>query len=316
MMDRKFSRIKIATFSNICLGIVFVLASVLIVTVVNHSMRREALHDAQIMTDVLLQRNLATHRYFTSELKPKLFEAFAPQQNDDYFEPVWMSSTYANHRIDEYFKSAGGYDDYYFKQCAINARSPHNEADDYEKAFIEELNQNPNLQSRSEIRTIDNEPYFVALRRGMKMAQSCLRCHSTPDKAPADMVKLYGPERSFNRNVNDAVSAVSIRIPLAAAYATTKTVSVKLSILLMIILTLIFTMQYIFTKWLVLRPLELLQNRSSNIAFSNQNFGEKLPLPFGKELRGLVSAFNNMSANLQRSRDALEEKVKHRTADL
>jgi hypothetical protein len=61
-----------------------------------------------------------------------------------------MSSTYAVREIDKYFKSLEP-GEYYYKECAIDARSPENEADEYEKSFIEELNANPELMTRSVI---------------------------------------------------------------------------------------------------------------------------------------------------------------------
>ena len=54
---------------------------------------------------------------------------------------------------------------------------------------------------------------FYLMRRGEVMGESCLRCHSTPEAAPAELVAYYGPDRSFGRKAGDVVSALSIRIP-------------------------------------------------------------------------------------------------------
>ena len=59
-------------------------------------------------------------------------------------------------------------------------------------------------------------PYFVVLRRGEVMEQTCLRCHSTPAQAPTGLIAKYGPQKSFDRHVGDVVSAISIRIPLSS----------------------------------------------------------------------------------------------------
>ena len=134
-----------------------------------------------------------------------------------------MSSTYAIREIDKYYRALES-SDYYYKECAINARSPENEADAYEKSFIEEMNTNSGLLNRSVVRLLDGKPYFVVLRRNEVMEEVCLRCHSTPDKAPADLVRYYGPERTFNRKVGEVVSAISIRVPLAFAYEKMPTV--------------------------------------------------------------------------------------------
>ncbi|MFP4194246.1 MAG: hypothetical protein ACOCY3_02230 [Desulfosalsimonas sp.] len=45
-----------------------------IILTVNTEMREQALEEAESKSRILLDRNLATHTYFTHQLKPKLFE--------------------------------------------------------------------------------------------------------------------------------------------------------------------------------------------------------------------------------------------------
>ena len=114
---------------------------------------------------MILDRNLAIHTYFAHQLKPKVFEVTDKVMPGGYFDPVWMSSTYAIREIDKYFKAlAGG--DYYYKECAINARSPQNEADEYEKKFILAMNADRGLQRRQAIRVFNGKPFLVVLQRG------------------------------------------------------------------------------------------------------------------------------------------------------
>ncbi|MBW8036482.1 MAG: PAS domain S-box protein, partial [Planctomycetes bacterium] len=261
----KRSRLSMSAYFSICFALTFIVASIFVIVIVNQSMRNEALSDAREKTNIVLERNLATHHYFSQELKPKLFDTIASSQSPDYFEPIWMSSTYAIRQIDKYFNSNEEYSDYYYKECAVNARSPQNEADDYESAFIEELNKDPNLHHRSEIRKFDGQAYFVTLHRGETMEQSCLKCHSTPDKAPGDLVTQYGDQRSFNRNAGDIVSAVSIRVPLANAYAATRETSIKLSVLLLTIVSLMLTAIYVFTKKTIMLRASKLENLNQQL---------------------------------------------------
>lgn len=204
---------SISTRLFVAIGICFLTVGFIIVFLLNYQMKHQAFIEAESKARIILDRNLATHAYFNNQLKPKLFKLIDPIAPEGYFEPVWMSSTYAVREMGKYFKSLNPAD-YYYKECAINARSPDNEADVYEREFLEELSGNPEL-IKSAIRLIDNEPYFVSLRRNVIMEETCLRCHSTPDKAPGGLVSFYGPTRSFHRSVGDVVSAVSIRVPLS-----------------------------------------------------------------------------------------------------
>ena len=270
----------------------------------NHQMKHQALIEAESKARILLDRNLATHTYFTHNLKPALFGLTDSIRDDAYFELVWMSSTYAVRKIEQYFKSlnpAG----YYYKECAINARSPENEADQREKAFLEELNADPELMKRSDIQTMNGGPHFVVLQRGEVMEETCLRCHSTPQEAPGGLVGRYGPHRSFGRKEGDVISAVSIRVPLSEAYREANKLSVRLSAYFVALLISLFGVLYWRSNRLIFRPLSAIREKALLISSHEERLGETIPLPEGSELKELAMAFNAMSGDLRRRVDQL-----------
>jgi hypothetical protein len=66
-----------------------------------------------------------------------------------YFDHTWMSSTYAVRQMNKYASDERNVS-YYYKEAVINARSPENEANGYERKFIEQLNENPTLEKKAE----------------------------------------------------------------------------------------------------------------------------------------------------------------------
>ena len=295
---------KISTRLFLSVGLFFLAAGLFAVFMLNHQMKQRALTEAESKARILLDRNLATHTYFTHNLKPALFGLTDSIRDDAYFEPVWMSSTYAVRKIEQYFKSlnpAG----YYYKECAINARSPENEADQREKAFLEELNADPELMKRSNIQTMNGEPHFVVLQRGEVMEETCLRCHSTPREAPGGLVDRYGPHRSFGRKEGDVISAVSIRVPLTEAYREANQLSVRLSAYFLALLVSLFGVLYWRSNRLIFRPLSAIREKALLISSHEEHLGEKIPLPEGSELKELAMAFNAMSGDLRLRLDQL-----------
>jgi signal transduction histidine kinase len=287
----------------------------MIIVLVQRQARQQALNEAESKALLLLNRNLATHFYFSQEIKPKLMEWTEPFRTEDYFEPSWMSSTYAIRQIDKYFQELSP-TGYYFKDAAISARSPENEADSYERAFLDDLAADPELEQRSDIYTINGVPYYVVMRRGEIMEDSCLQCHSEADVAPGDLVDFYGPERSFHRSVGDIVHTASIRIPLDAAFAEGNKFSYKLSSLLLALLLGLFAVQLWLNARLLHVPLGRMRDKALQIAAGGEHLGEEIPLPLGKELSELTSAFNVMSRSLRRNVDQFEERVQERTEEL
>ncbi|MDQ1334715.1 MAG: two-component system, cell cycle sensor histidine kinase and response regulator CckA, partial [Thermodesulfobacteriota bacterium] len=126
----------------------------------------------------------------------------------------------------------------------------------------------------------------------------------------------YGPERSFHRKLGETISAVSLRIPLSEAYQAADAFSWRLSGILLLVLAALFLAQYTLYRRFLLRPLTALQENTGLIASSKSHLGDQIPLPFGRELNELTSAFNTMSATLRHDRDHLEETVEQRTQDL
>lgn len=136
--------IKLSTLYLIAVSILFLVAGVILVTLVNIGMRQQALDEAESKARIILDRNLATHTYFSHQLKPHVFALAGRPKSEVPFDPVWMSSTYAVREIDKYFQDLSTAD-YYYKECAINARSPENEADAFERDFILKMNRDPDL---------------------------------------------------------------------------------------------------------------------------------------------------------------------------
>ncbi len=306
---------SIRTLYNLLLLGMFALSAVAVIIMVNMSAKQLALHEAKERARILLDRNLATHAYFSRELKPKVFALTDAYRPREYFEPAWMSSTYAVREIDRHFKSLSR-EQYYYKECAINARNPENEADPFERAFIEQLNREPGLIEQAGVRTIGGKPFFVVLRRGETLEEACLRCHSAPPAAPAGLVQRYGSDRSFGRHIGEVVSAASIRVPLEVAYEQANRQTILLSAAFLGILGILYFVMTSLSKRMIFAPLGKVRDKAIQIANDERRLGETIDLSSGRELTDLAAAFNTLSANLQQSRNHLEEAVSQRTAEL
>ncbi len=306
---------KASSRLTLFIGLFFLIAGAVVIVMVNLYMRRQALMEAESKALEILDTRLAIHTYFTHQLKPKMFEfteAFRPKE---YFEPTWMSSTYAVREMGKYARQLGS-KEYYYKECAINARSPENEADGYEREFLKKLSADADLVSHSGFRTFDGKPYFAVLRRGEAMEESCLRCHSDPQKAPKGLVDIYGPKRSFHRKIGDVAQAISIRIPLSAAYASADRFSLELSGLLLALFVLLFSAHYWVTRRWVFRPLDVIREKARLIAHDKARVGETLDLPKSRELKEFAEAFNALSRNLREHLDHLDDLVNLRTKQI
>jgi len=310
-------RKKLEIVFRMGIGLIFLLLAFFILTSVHLQARKQALREAEEKALIILNTNLSIHTYFTQILKPSLFQYESTWKDPDFFDPSWMSSSYAVRKIESYNRQLQQHN-FFYKESVINARSPDNEADSFERSFIEELNQDPDLIYRSGVRDLDGEPYFFVLRRGEIHQQSCTRCHTDPAIAPAGLVSTYGSERGFNRvdEPGDVVSAVSIRIPLSAAYQSARTFTLRIALGLIFFFAVLFFLQAYFFANNLFKPIKVIRERMIRIASGDEHIGEQVPEPGYDELADLVSTFNLMSTNLRGEKDLLEEKVEERTNQL
>jgi hypothetical protein len=312
MNRTRFANGRLGTRLAVYFALWFLLAGAATIIVVNMVMRERALSEARDKARIILDHNLAVHTYFTHQLKPHILPVAEQNISEEYFDPVWMSSTYAVREIDDYFRELAPRD-YYYKECAINARSPQNEADEFEKAFLRRLNRNSGLEQKTVVRDINGKPYFVLLRKGEQMQKSCLRCHSSPQKAPQDMVDAYGPSRSFGRDQGEVVSAISIRIPLEQAFGQVSRITWIMSGGLAAILVLLYIVVYVLNHRLLFVPLRTMAAKARLIAERKEHLGDEVDIPKGKEMREIALALNCMSKRLREHVDDLEGQVQDRT---
>jgi hypothetical protein len=308
-------KIRLGVVYPLVIGFALLLIGAVFIVFLNQTMKKNALQEAEEKADIILYRNLSTHTYFSHELKPAVFALTDSFRDTDYFHPSWMSSTYAVRGIEKNFQKLSK-QNYYYKESAINARNPENEADEYESDFIKKLNKTNALKKKTALRTIDGKPFFVVMHSGEVMEKSCLRCHGNYKNAPEDLVKKYGKERSFNRSVDEVVSAISLRIPLEVPYAAANKLSMKLSIYIMVLLFLFYLFMSWFIRKLVFVPLARIHDNTCTIISGTEHLGEKIALPFGKELYDLTIAFNTLSCDLRQHLNLLETRVIERTREL
>ena len=312
----KLTRYKATTIFMLSSLLILIAVSLSVILTVSYFFKKEVIIQAQEKSDIILDRNLSVHEYFSRQLKPDLFEILQDTlESGNYFEPSWMSSTHALLYIQRYFSERNDFG-YYYKDAAINARSPENEADSMERDFLETLRENPNAEAREGITEIGGKKYYYFMKKGERMTKTCLRCHNTPEEAPKKMVQIYGKEKSFNRKQDEIISVASVRIPLDKAYAGAEKNILIIGGLLSVIILIIILIYVYMQKRIIFNPINLLRKQAIAISKDNDLLGETIKVNTSKDLTELIDAFNLMSQRLYEYHRSLEDKVKEKTLSL
>jgi hypothetical protein len=132
------------------------------------------------MAQVMLETARASRKYTTEQIAPLLERL---QTSGEQFHPQSIPFFAATEAFN-YFRQA--HPDFAYKEAALNPTNPRDRTVDWEADIVSELDD-----------------------------ASCLECHSTPDKAPAGMVKLYGSANGFGWKSGDIVGAQIVSVPAA-----------------------------------------------------------------------------------------------------
>jgi signal transduction histidine kinase len=303
--------------SALAIAALFLTASGLAVAYVVNSLRVQTLHDAVTSADRALARNLAIHAYFNQELRPAV-ERVAGVASDRAFDPAWQSSTYAVRRINAHYRHLADSVDVAgleYKEAAINARSPENEADADERAFLARAAVDPALRSWSGVRTIDGKDYLVVMRRGETIERSCLVCHGDPAAAPAEVLETFGAMRSFGRADGELSSAITIRVPLSSAYGSATRLALRLSTFVLVVLAATLGLLYLLQRRFYTVPLHTLAAQARALA-QGPRVVLAARLPRARELRAVTRLFNTAARTVARRDELLERAVQDGTRAL
>ena len=151
----------------------------------------------QIIADVReAPRDLPGHEFF-----PQSIPFYGSTENFNYFR--------------------NRYPDYTYKEAALNPTNLRDRTADWEADVVNIFRNDPaktEVTGRRE--TPDGSVLYFCNPIRVDDA-SCLICHSTPEKAPLEMVKIYGTANGFGWRLNDVIGAQIVSVPakLAAAAA-------------------------------------------------------------------------------------------------
>ena len=153
------------------------------------------------------QHELEAQQQFLESVKGKPEELV-----DNEFHPQSVPA-FAATEIFGYLRER--FPDYFYKEATLNPTNPRDRATDWESDVVNEFRGSP---AKAEFISTRESPTGTALflARPIKINNvSCLECHSTPDKAPAEMIRLYGGDNGFGWKLDDIIGAQIVSVPVS-----------------------------------------------------------------------------------------------------
>lgn len=279
--------------SIIVMGILGLIAIIIIGITSYKLSTRNAIAEARIKSDIILNYAMATKNYMKEVQKPLVKELIEA----DRFYPELMSGFVSARGTFELFNKQ--YPGYIFKQATIDPLNLYNKADETERQLIAEFQSNPSLKSIEKHLIRDGEEYYSFAQPVRVDSKGCLRCHGDPSDAPKDQIEIYGDENGYNWKMNDTVAAFMIYIPTADAIASAKTLSMTLMVVSAVGILIILIAIWIFLDRTVVLPIVQLAERTESFSLG-ENLNEPISIKSKDEIGTLAHAIERLRISLSK----------------
>lgn len=263
-------------------------------TLLQRNARDEIANNARLM----MEAAVAKRSYTASQLQPLL-----ETQMKYTFLPQSVPAYAATEIFNGLRKS---FPEYSYKEAALNPTNPRDRAVDWEADIINQFrNQGGDGgEIQGERDTPSGRSFYVA--RPIKITNAaCLRCHSTPDAAPATMIERYGPSNGFGWQYQEVVGAqiisVPTEVPLRRATEAFKVFMLSITgifIAIGVALNLMLTL-------LVVRPVARLSTLADRVSLGEMDAPE-FAAGSRDEIGTLAQSFSRMRKSLAQAMKMLE----------
>ena len=157
---------------------------------------------------ILMETMNSVREYTNSQVKPELIE-----RTEVEFLPETIPAYSAREVFETFRRNNSEYRKFFYKEATLNPTAPRDRADPFERKVVERFISDPNLKEIADFRTVAGGKLFFIARPIQIKKESCLECHSTPEKAPPSLLVRYGTENGFGWQLGEIVGAQIISVP-------------------------------------------------------------------------------------------------------
>ncbi len=207
-----------STFLKV-LPLIFITFFAIVVSIFYNQHNATVLTESNKQIEMILKTNKALHAYVENIQKPVIYNLQGEGKlYEDFFDPKILSFTYIARNIHEQYAKreiTNGHIPYSYKLATTNPRNPINKATPFEEGILKRF-QSKEIKDYATFITENNEKYYYKAMPIDPNKESCMKCHSTPDIAPKELIALYGSTAAFGEKVGEVRAMISLKIPVSS----------------------------------------------------------------------------------------------------
>lgn len=256
--------------------------------------RQQVLSEAAIMNG----QASAIAQFTVNEIAPLLVDQFERRFLPQSI-PAWVTQT--NFRLLQQ-----KFPDYSYNVVVENPTNPADLPVDWQSDIIRSLKAQPSLNELVTERDTPTGRILSVSRPIVITNPACLRCHSTPEAAPATMIDLYGPKNGFGWKLNEVIGAQIVSVPMSVPHTQAWNTFVRVMVILVAIFATMMILLNLLLHFVIIKPVRIISTQATEVSMGNMDAPE-IPVHGRDEISSLAEAFNRMRRSLANALKMLGE---------
>ena len=255
--------------------------------------RDEVVRNADLMMGAALAVRSYTNRQIDPNLELQMRRTFLPQSIPAYAATETFEALRQQHP------------EYSYKEAVLNPTNPRDKAVEWETDIISQFRNDPERKDFSGARETPTGTSLYLARPIRITDPGCLQCHTTPDVAPASMVKLYGTANGFGWKQGETVGAQIVSVPMTVSLAKADKAFRTFMLSLVLVFVAAFLGLNIALSVLIIRPIIRMASAADQVSTGNFSVPE-FAARGQDEITVLATSFNRLRRSLEKAMRLLE----------
>jgi HAMP domain-containing protein len=293
---------KIGTRVTLNLIIVFAIGILISGIALSNVLDTKAQGEVNSKALALMEMNNAIRNYTNELVQPLLLPK---AESQDTFIPESIPA-FSVREIFEYFRSDPDYANFLYKDATLDPTNLRDKADIFETQIVNEFRNNPNKNTDSGYRTISGSKLYYTAKPFSITNESCLRCHSTPERAPKSQLATYGTENGFGWRLNEVLGAQIVYVPAENILDNARNSFFLITGIVVMVFAVVVVIINLLLKKTVLKRIKNIASVAERVSVGdiNANFGKQNK----DEIGDLAEAFNRMKYSLEIAMNMINKK--------
>jgi len=292
---------KIGTRVTLNLIIVFAIGILISGIALSNVLDRKAQGEVNSKALALMEMNNSIRNYTNERVQPLLLPKV---ETEDKFIPESIPA-FSVREVFEYFRNNPEYASFLYKDATLDPTNLRDKADNFETKIVNKF-KNTEKKTLSGYRTISGTKLYYTARPFSITNESCLECHSTPERAPKSQLATYGRENGFGWKLNEILGTQIVYVPAENILKNARDSFMIITGIVVMVFAVVIIMINLLLKTTVLQRIKKIASVAEQVSVGdmNANFGTQNK----DEIGDLAEAFNRMKYSLEIAMNMITKK--------